>query len=49
MYGEQTWKNVIMKTSTTINGTAYLEFVGENRLLSFIKKKKNILFFSFFD
>ncbi|CAF0990296.1 unnamed protein product [Rotaria sp. Silwood1] len=30
IYGEKTWNNILMQTSTTINGTIYLEFIGEN-------------------
>jgi hypothetical protein len=32
IYDEQTWKNTLMQTITTINGTTYLQFIGENRL-----------------
>ncbi|CAF2952145.1 unnamed protein product [Rotaria sp. Silwood2] len=40
IYGERTWNNVLMQTSTTINDTIYIEFIGENSNDSCVNSRK---------
>ncbi|CAF2052644.1 unnamed protein product [Rotaria magnacalcarata] len=40
IYGDQTWNNVLMQTSTTTNDTIYLEFIGENSNGSCVNSEK---------
>ncbi|CAF0801765.1 unnamed protein product [Rotaria sordida] len=40
IYDEQTWNNVLMQTSTTMNDTIYLEFIRENSNGSCVNSQK---------